>query len=179
MISSPFGNRKQNNRTDLNNQMFQTFFWSFVFVLHPFFFSLWRYVAADTSAGSRWIPETRSRWRTFTTWWWPTTRIGLCPTPSPSREPKNCSMLSLCPKCCLLMNSSPSCMTNIPSMYNSTESTSRHFLICAYACTYFSCFNLWSWWIVKWCSCLLSITFSDFCDKTLFTLYNLPLLPDL
>lgn len=115
MISKPFGNRFQH--PDVFD-IVPPFFLTAGFFLCLFF------VAADTSAESRWIQERRSRWRTFATWWWPTTRIGLCRTPSHSREPRNCSTPSHCQRCCQSMNSSPSCMTNIQSTYDtSTEST--------------------------------------------------------
>lgn len=150
MISNSFGNNELQHcsRFQYSDVLDVFFFFTIVFVLlHPLFFSLWLHVDTDTSAGSRWTLERRRRWRTFATWWWPTTRIGLCPTPSPCREPRNCSMRSHCPRCCLSMNSFPSCMTNIPSMYdNSTESTGRNLLTCCIsACAPHSFLPLWSW----------------------------------
>lgn len=130
--------RNSKAATDFTSWMFWELLLFFFSIVFPCV-SLWPYGATDTSAENRWILVMRRQWRTSTTWWWPATRTGLCLMPSPSKELRNYSMLSLFPRCCQLMNSSPSCMTNIPSTYhNSTESIGKMCSFVNLICTHFN-----------------------------------------
>lgn len=80
---------------------------------------LWVCGPADTLGGSRLILQRRRKWKMSIIWCGRVIPTGLCLMPSPYKEPRNCWMLNHCPRCCLWTNSSPSCMTNIPSMYDS------------------------------------------------------------
>lgn len=119
--------RNSKAATDFTSQMFWKLALFFFFCIFSFYLSCG---LTDTSAEKRWILVTRKQWTTSITWWWPATRTGLCLTPSPSRELKNYSTLSLFPRCCQSMNTSLSCMINIPSTYhNSSESKMCLFVI--------------------------------------------------